>query len=116
MIYTRHEIRDHLLKLDKWITSEVEEIVHNSFSVRTYIRKHQKSTSVNNMLILNKVIMLKNQLGKHLTYTIFKSICDQDELIYINTVYHFLSYNKELQVNPYYLEELYRDCDRYTKI
>lgn len=113
--YTREDIKERLRLQRNWIEYDINDTVNIMFSVRTGVRKYLKDKPINDKLLLNNIIISSNIFGIELSYTIYEHICDKDEMIYINSLYHFLMYKDKNPKDAYFIELLHRNCDMYLK-
>lgn len=114
--YTREDIKQRLRLQRHWIEYDIDNTVNIMFSVRTCVRKHLKDKPINDKLLLNNIIISSNIFGIELSYTIYEHICNLDEMIYINSLYHFLMYKDSNPKDAYFIELLHRNCDMYLRL
>lgn len=114
---TKEDIKDILRNRFSYIEYDIDFTINLMFSVRTHIRKIIKFDSIlsSDKLLLNNIIISKNIFGINLSYSIFKAICSVEEMIYINTIYHFLKLGMYENINDYFLELLHHNCNMYIK-
>lgn len=115
---TKEDIKEIIRTRFNFIEYDIDFTVNIIFSVRTHIRKIIKFDGVlsNDKLLVNNIIISKNIFGINLSYSIYKAICSEKELEYINSLYYFLKLNKEQPINDYFVELLHHQCDIYTRI
>jgi len=113
--YTRKDIKQRLRLHNHWIEYDIDKTVNIIFSVRTCVRKYIKEKPINDKLLLNNIIISSNIFGIELSYTIYENICNNKEMVYINSLYFFLSYKEPNKMDSYFIELLHRNCDMYVK-
>lgn len=113
--YTRQDIKERLRMQNTWVEYDIDKTVNIIFSVRTSVRKYVKNKPINDNLLLNSIIISSNIFGIELSYTIYKHICNDDEMIYINSLYYFLMYKNVEPLDSYFIELLHRNCDMFLK-
>lgn len=113
--YTRQDIKERLRVHNRWVEYDIDKTVNVIFSVRTSVRKYLKDKPINDNLLLNSIIIATNIFGIELSYTIYENICNDDEMVLINSLYYFLKYKEENPLDAYYIELLHRNCDMFLK-
>lgn len=113
--YTRDDIKNKLRLYERWVEYDINECVNIIFSVRTCIRKILKEKPINDRLLVNNIIIISNIFGIEFSYALFTSICDDDEMLYVNSLYYFLKYKDCDPKHSFFIELLNNNCNMFTK-
>lgn len=111
----KKQIRSKLIESKRWLTTDIDKVIGLIISSRTMIRKHIMEKNINDKLLVNNCIVIKNILGYEISRLIFTLFLTTDEMFYIDTVYEFLGFNIKYKTSPHFHMLLLKSCYEHKK-
>lgn len=111
----KKQIRSKLIETKRWLTTDIDKAIGLIISSRTMIRKHIMEKSINDKLLVNNCIVIKNILGYDVSRVVFSHFLTSNEMFYIDTVYEFLGFNIQYKTSPYFHMLLLKSCYEHKK-